>query len=161
MLKFIETAVVFSEIPDEISLDINITGCPYRCPGCHSAYLQQDIGTPLTTGILKEIIEKNTGISCVLFSGGDSCPVEVKTLAEYVHKNYPELKTAMYSGAPKAWKILWESRVLDYYKIGPWIKALGPLDSPTTNQRLYKLTKDGYIDITHRFIEKKQKTLLY
>ena len=146
MLKYIETAVVFSEIPDEISLDINITNCPYRCPGCHSAYLQQDIGSDLTTDKIDELIKKNTGISCVLLSGGDCNP--------------EELKTAMYSGAPKAWKILWESKVLDYYKIGPWIKSKGPLDSPTTNQRLYKLTDAGYIDITHRFIEKKEKTLL-
>ena len=87
-------------------------------------------------------------------------PEEIKRLAEHIHKTYPELKTAMYSGAPKAWKILWESKVLDYYKIGPWIKSKGPLDSPTTNQRLYKLTDAGYIDITHRFIEKKEKTLL-
>lgn len=159
MLKYIETAVVFSEIPDEISLDINITGCPYRCPGCHSAYLQQDIGVELTTEELDGLIEKNAGISCVLFSGGDKEPEEIKKLAQYVHLKYPYLKTAMYSGAAKAWKVLWESRILDYYKIGPWIKEKGPLDSPTTNQRLYKLTPEGYIDITYRFIEKKQKNL--
>lgn len=58
MLKYIETAVVFSEIPDEISLDINITNCPYRCPGCHSAYLQQDIGSDLTTDKIDELIKK-------------------------------------------------------------------------------------------------------
>ena len=115
MLKYIETAVVFSEIPDEISLDINITNCPYRCPGCHSAYLQQDIGADLTTDKIDELIKKNTGISCVLLSGGDCNPEEIKRLAEHIHKTYPELKTAMYSGAPKAWKILWESKVLDYY----------------------------------------------
>ena len=114
----------------------------------------------MTTDKIDELIKKNTGISCVLLSGGDCNPEEIKRLAEHIHKTYPELKTAMYSGAPKAWKILWESKVLDYYKIGPWIKSKGPLDSPTTNQRLYKLTDAGYIDITHRFIEKKEKTLL-
>lgn len=159
MLKYIESAVVFSEIPDEIALDINITGCPYRCPGCHSAYLQQDIGEELTTDVIKDLIEKNAGISCVLFSGGDKDPEQIKIFAEFVHKNYPTLKTAMYSGAVKAWKILWDNQVLDYYKIGPWMKDKGPLDSPTTNQRLYMLTKTGYVDITHRFIEKKEKTL--
>lgn len=159
MLRFIESAVVFSEIPDEISLDINITGCPYRCPGCHSAYLQQDIGDELTTEEIDKLIEGNAGISCVLFSGGDKEPETIRKFAEHVHDKYPRLKTAMYSGATKAWKVLWDSKVLDYYKIGPWIKDKGPLDSPTTNQRLYKLIDGGYVDITHRFIEKKEKTL--
>ena len=47
MLKYVNTAVVFQEIPDEVTLAINISGCPCRCPGCHSHnidYLTRIIG---------------------------------------------------------------------------------------------------------------------
>ena len=40
----------------------------------------------------------------------------------------------------------------DFIKIGPYIKHLGSLKSPTTNQRLYRLKEDGtFEDITYRF----------
>jgi anaerobic ribonucleoside-triphosphate reductase activating protein len=43
----------------------------------------------------------------------------------------------------------------DYVKIGPYIRHLGPLKSPTTNQRLYRQTEDGnFEDITYRFWRK-------
>lgn len=39
MLKFTDTQVTFSEIPDQISLCINLSNCPYHCPACHSKEL--------------------------------------------------------------------------------------------------------------------------
>ena len=40
----------------------------------------------------------------------------------------------------------------DYIKIGPYIKHLGPLKEPTTNQRLYRQVDEGHFeDITSRF----------
>ena len=40
----------------------------------------------------------------------------------------------------------------DYIKIGPYIRHLGPLNSPTTNQRLYRKKNDNsFEDITSRF----------
>ena len=46
-LRYDGAAVVFSEVPDEISLAISITGCPRRCPGCHSEYLWEYHGNLL------------------------------------------------------------------------------------------------------------------
>jgi anaerobic ribonucleoside-triphosphate reductase activating protein len=43
----------------------------------------------------------------------------------------------------------------DYIKIGPYLQHLGPLNKPTTNQRLYKNThNDAWEDITSRFWKK-------
>ena len=50
MLKYVDTKVVFQEIPDEITLAINISNCPCHCPGCHSSYLAEDIGNALQCG---------------------------------------------------------------------------------------------------------------
>jgi len=39
MLKYTTAQVVFSEIPDEITLAINLSNCPIHCPNCHSKEL--------------------------------------------------------------------------------------------------------------------------
>ena len=44
MLKYVNTEITFSEVPDEITLCINISNCPCHCKGCHSPYLAEDIG---------------------------------------------------------------------------------------------------------------------
>mgnify|MGYP007008579906 CR=1 FL=1 len=31
MLNYLNTGIVFQEIPDEVTLSINITGCPCHC----------------------------------------------------------------------------------------------------------------------------------
>ena len=48
MLKYVDTKVTFAEVPNEISLCINISNCPCKCPNCHSSYLAEDIGTALS-----------------------------------------------------------------------------------------------------------------
>ena len=58
MLKYYNTMVVFREIPDEITLAINITNCPCHCKGCHSQFLWEDTGTPLTFNEVENLIEK-------------------------------------------------------------------------------------------------------
>ena len=73
-MKYTDTMVTFSEVPDKISLCINISGCPNRCPGCHSPELWEDIGTELNEDSLTKLINKNEGITCVCFMGGDADP---------------------------------------------------------------------------------------
>ena len=51
MVKYVNTEVVFEEIPDEITLAINVSNCPNQCPGCHSPYLREDIGEDLYTSL--------------------------------------------------------------------------------------------------------------
>ena len=53
MVRFYNYDIVFAEIPDEVSLALNITGCPNRCPGCHSTHLQQNIGDVLDASMDK------------------------------------------------------------------------------------------------------------
>ena len=73
MLKYLNTGIVFQEIPDEVTLSINITNCPCRCPSCHSQYLWQDIGEPLTPMVLDRFMtEYKNEVTCVCFMGGDA-----------------------------------------------------------------------------------------
>ena len=51
-LKYVECAVTLEEVPTEISLTISISNCRFRCHGCHSAYLRQDIGKPMLPDLM-------------------------------------------------------------------------------------------------------------
>jgi anaerobic ribonucleoside-triphosphate reductase activating protein len=144
--------VVFEEIPDEITIAINITNCPCRCPGCHSKFLWGDVGVNLTEEELVSIVEKNRGVTCVCFMGGDANPRDIDSMAKYVHEKIG-LKTAWYSGKDKISQYI-SSENFDYVKIGRYDDLLGPLNVETTNQRLYKIENGDFIDITQRFWKK-------
>jgi len=155
MLKYVNTGIVFQEIPDEVTLAINISGCPCHCPGCHSHYLWEDIGLPLDTGAVDEFVAKfGDDITCIAMMGGDADPKGVNQLAQYVHEEYPQLKVAWYSGRIRIPSTVSKTD-FDYIKVGPYIRHLGPLSKPTTNQRLYRQDDDGtFTDITYRFWKK-------
>lgn len=155
MLKYVNTGIVFQEIPDEVTFAINISRCPCHCPGCHSQYLAEDIGDPLTSEVLDRFIEEyGNDITCIAFMGGDAEPEYINKLAYYIHTKYPQLKVAWYSGRTTI-----SSQInldnFDYIKVGPYISYLGPLNSKTTNQKLYKVLKSGELeDITSYFWKK-------
>lgn len=152
MLKYVNTGIVFQEIPDEVTLAINISNCPCHCPGCHSHYLWEDIGLPLNTDAIDSFVgEFGDDITCISFMGGDGDPRGVNQLAMYIHEEYPEFRVAWYSGRLRIPSIV-NKTDFDYIKVGPYIRHLGPLKSPTTNQRLYKRLEDNtFEDITSRF----------
>lgn len=143
MLKCYSYDIVCQEIPDEISLAVNISCCPNRCPGCHSPWLWEDEGEPLTEELLQGLLSMyGAAVTCVCFMGGDASTGEIENLARWVRTHFPELRTAWYSGRdtlPENFDI----KVLDYVKIGPYIEALGGLKSRHTNQKLYRVLPDG------------------
>lgn len=133
-MKYLNTMITFSEFPDEISLCINISNCPFHCPGCHSPELWEDVGTELSTKELKKLIDSNNGITCIGFMGGN--PKKINIFAKLINFYYPNLRVGWYWGGnsiPKEINIEW----FDYIKIGPYIKELGGLDNPNTNQKFY------------------------
>lgn len=148
MLKYLNTQVTFAEVPDEITLCINITGCKNGCKNCHSSYLAEDIGKLLNWDSLNALIYINTGISCVAFMGGDNDPKVVNRLAEKVKSL--GLKTAWYSGRQELSKDI-NLEYFDYIKLGPYMEEFGPLNSRTTNQRMYKVHDCELEDITSKF----------
>lgn len=150
MLKYVDTKIVFQEIPDEITLATNISGCPCNCKGCHSSYLAKNIGEPLDLQHLTNLIDSNKGITCVCIMGGDANPSEVDDIAQDIKEYYPELKVGWYSGRQELDKDI-ELGNFDYIKLGPYIEEFGPLNSRTTNQRFYKVSDGELVDITSRF----------
>jgi anaerobic ribonucleoside-triphosphate reductase activating protein len=147
MLRFINYDIVFQEIPDEVTLALNISNCPNRCEGCHSPYLMEDAGRILDENALAGLLEKyGNAITCVCFMGGDAAPADVERLAAFLKQNYG-LKTGWYSGksqVPDNCAI----RHFNYIKLGPYIEHLGGLKSATTNQRFYRVENEIMIDVT-------------
>lgn len=147
MIKYIpqDTMIVFSEIPDEITLAFNISNCQNHCVGCHTSYLRQDLGQRLTEEVLHNLITSNNGISCVCFMGEGNDSEALINLAQYIRREFPDLKVALYSGREEVEDDIYD--IFDYVKIGPYKKEYGPLNEKTTNQRLYK----NRVDITNKF----------
>lgn len=150
MLKYVDAKVVFAEVPDEVTLAINISNCPCQCKGCHSSYLAQDIGTELTFNEVRKLIKKNSGISCIALMGGDAEPDKVNTLASFITNHYNSIKVAWYSGRQELSNSI-DLFNFDYIKLGPYKEEFGPLNSRTTNQRFYKVSGRELVDITSKF----------
>ncbi|MDD4609347.1 MAG: 4Fe-4S cluster-binding domain-containing protein [Bacteroidaceae bacterium] len=152
MLKYVDYDIVGSEVPDEITLGITLSNCPFRCRGCHSPQLRSDIGTPLLPAVLEGLLLRyGDAVTCVCFLGGDSDLLALQQLAQLVHAVNSTLKVAWYSGRtflPSSFDL----SSFQYIKLGGYEESLGPLTSRSTNQRFYRLTSRlELVDITHRF----------
>ena len=155
MLKYVDTMVTFSEVPDEIALCIDISNCPCHCKGCHSPYLAQDIGKDLTQRALERMIQDNKGVSCVCLMGGDADPSIINMLGEVIHKQ--DKKSAWYSGRQELSDKI-DLANFDFIKLGPYKEEHGPLNNPNTNQRFYEVNRLSKLppkfilsDITNKF----------
>ena len=68
MLKYVGYDIVFQEIPDQVTLAINLSLCPNHCVGCHSPYLRNDVGNVLDEKALDEMLAQYVGeVTCVSF----------------------------------------------------------------------------------------------
>jgi len=146
MLKYYDYAVTFQEFPNEITLCVNISGCPCRCPECHSKYLWRDVGTELNEREITRLILSHPDCTCFGIMGGDADHEAVAGVVSYIRRHYPRLLIGMYSGLDEIDNNL--ACRLDFYKVGSYRSELGGLNKKTTNQRMYD--KNG-TDITHLF----------
>jgi anaerobic ribonucleoside-triphosphate reductase activating protein len=148
MIKYKDYYIVFEEIPDKVTLAINLTNCQNRCIGCHSPELRENIGNVLNYAEIDKMIRSNMGINCVLFMGEGNDKEMLLTIAKYV-KNVYNISVAVYSGRQDVENEFYS--VFDYVKVGPYKKEFGPLNSKKTNQKLYQIIDNEKIDITYKF----------
>lgn len=146
MIKYKDEHIVFEEIPDMVSLALNITGCQNNCIGCHSPELRADMGIELTEREVDRLIRNNVGINCFLFMGEGKDQEALLDIARYV-KNIHDINISIYSGREEVENVFYE--LFDYVKVGPYKEEFGPLNKKTTNQRLYKCKNGKKEDITY------------
>ena len=151
-LKYLGYSIVCQEIPDEVTLAINVSGCPHKCEGCHSKYLWEYEGRYVSDD-LDTLLKKYQGlITCVCFMGGDQNQNELVELLTQVHQY--KLKAALYTGVDSLQNL--NIRVLgnlDYCKIGHYDDVKGGLNKKTTNQTMYMWNwkTNKWDNITYRF----------
>ena len=141
MIKYVPemTSVVLEEIPDRVSLAVDISNCRGNCVGCHSPFLKLDIGEELTPAIVDALIADNFGVNCFLFLGEGRDPEALLALAAYIRSAHPAMEIALYSGREEVEPAIWDA--FDYVKVGPYRPECGPLNERTTNQRLYHVRR--------------------
>ena len=141
MILLIEYADImegFQEIPNEISLLINLANCQNNCKGCHSPWLKNG-GQCLTYDVLDDKLSEGP-YTCVCFMGeGNNFRALFEMMKAVRVRNK---KVAVYCGRnvqPLDW-ITSYCFIPDYLKIGAYEEQYGPLNRPTTNQRLFRLS---------------------
>jgi anaerobic ribonucleoside-triphosphate reductase activating protein len=142
-MNFYKYDIVFQEVPGEISLAFYMTGCGLRCSGCHSPELWVATnGRPLMPPLFDQLIQRYyPDVSCVLFMGGDWEPL---WLSYYLGRAQRQgLKTALYTGREIDELPQGVLSRLDFLKTGPWRSELGGLNSPSTNQKFYRLKEEA------------------
>ena len=149
------TSVVMEEIPDMVTLAVDISNCTGLCEGCHSPFLRKDVGVELTLAVIDKLLADNFGVNCFLFLGEGNDREALMSVASYIRTAYPDVSLAIYSGRENVEDEIYA--LFDYVKVGPYRPDCGPLNSTTTNQRLYRVSHhDGQCrftlqDITSRF----------
>ena len=149
-LKYANYYIGYQEVPNEITLCINISGCPHKCEGCHSQYLWEYKGNYISDDI-EALQDKYKGmITCICFMGGDQ---NLEELAELLFKtkHIYNLKTCVYSGNDDIYIFDDVLQHLDYLKIGGFNLDLGGLDKQKTNQRFYRINNCEPEEITNVF----------
>jgi len=133
-MKYLSKQITLQEVPNEISLSYLITGCPWRCKGCHSPEARDwSLGEELTVEVLASHLKENDGITCVCFLGGDWEDLTLFSLILGIKGQW--LKVCLYTSKESAPKGLgW---YLDYLKTWPYIEELWGLDNPKTNQKFF------------------------
>lgn len=137
----------FIEVPGELSVIISFTGCPIKCPDCHSKELwDKNSGKNFTKFEYIQVLEKYKNLaSCITFFGGEWFEQDfVELLKLAITYGY---STCLYTGLQNVPEYI--KCNLTYLKTGPYIKTLGGLDSKTTNQKLVNLKTNT--DITNQF----------
>jgi len=149
-MKYYNYQVTFSEIPDEVTLCINLSNCPIHCPDCHSKFLWEDVGTELTKQELYRLLDANSACTCLCLMGGDADYDGLAKIVGYYCDWTTErgkwMNIAVYSGRKDVQDMIdhgasYWVQMLTYLKVGPYIKELGGLDKETTNQRLYRMSR--------------------
>lgn len=155
MLTFTDYEIDLRSIPGEICLTFYVCDCPCHCQGCSSPWLWHRGQYELAAETLQKGLIKYPYVSCILLMGGDNDYDACMKLADFAEKELHVL-AAMYSGAQYVDAAI--MRHFSYFKLGPWIETLGPLNCSTTNQVLWKrVGESSFTNITHLFWTKQNE----
>ena len=165
MIRYTGHYITFQEVPNMVSLVLTISGCQRNCVGCHSPWLRDpDMGCDLEEMLPGLLDRYGDGINCVCFMGEGRDSYAFERCVKMVQKR--KLKTCLYSGADSLDELPSIVKSMHFIKLGHYEAALGGLNSPTTNQRMYKNFgaycrpyKYDLVDVTKSWFQREYKEL--
>ncbi|UOB18703.1 anaerobic ribonucleoside-triphosphate reductase activating protein [Abyssalbus ytuae] len=149
IMNYSNVQIVLQEVPGQISICFNITGCPLKCKGCHSSHLgKKGSGEKLTSESYMKILNQYKGFAgCVLFMGGEWHKNELIQFLKTA--KYMGYLTCLYTGMKEVDAEI--TTELTWLKTGPWISELGGLESKNTNQKFIEVKTKKLLN--HLFIK--------
>lgn len=171
VLKYpvVNTDITFNELPDKMAYAIELGACKQHCVGCHSPELQEE-DAPLTS--LLDILEEaqdaiDAGANAIVVMGGtNNKHITEESLIALLQDLSAIAPTGLYSGSENEDrdKIIAVEGHCTWLKTGPYVDALGGLESTRTNQRFYRITatyrfdaQDNLVDVRPCFLDETHK----
>lgn len=134
----VEYGTTLQEIPNEISLYFNLGKCACHCKGCHSMHLwDTNMITPMKNvdEVLDIVRKYQDDVTAVVFMGGNRNGMDFEEFAERILKPVSLVKpVGIYMGAWTAEEVFIAAQYCRWIKVGTFLKELGGLESPCTNQ---------------------------
>lgn len=144
-LSIFDVCVSFKEHPDYLNLTLFISGCPRACKGCSWHSIKVDAHKFDEEAFTQLLSNYKNKIENVVFLGGDWLGKGLLPFIKIAHSF--NFSVCLYSGADSITELDAEVlKNLEWLKLGSWKADLGPLTSPTTNQRFYKLADGKIVD---------------
>lgn len=152
VLRYTEIGMSHKEVPGEASLCIYLSGCPNHYHGCHYPELRDPSYVDPLAPVFDVILDLYLGQAsclCLLGEGQDATTdrAELAACAQSAHDR--GMTSALYSG--RNCEIEEWMGAFDYVKLGSYVAKRGPLSLATTNQRMLRQCRNGWLDITERF----------
>jgi anaerobic ribonucleoside-triphosphate reductase activating protein len=153
VLKYpvVNTDITFNELPDKMAYAIELGACKQHCVGCHSPELQEE-DAPLTS--LLDVLEEaqdaiDAGANAIVVMGGtNNKHITAESLISLLSALSDIAPVGIYSGSEdeERDKMIALEGHCTWLKTGPYVEALGGLESPRTNQRFYYISQSYRLD---------------
>lgn len=153
--------VATSELPGEVAVYIEFSGCTQNCPECHSQHLIGEQGDSIS---LEDLVYNVYAITecypeditaIVLMGGTANLRMTNKKLLALLKALYKKtrLPIGIYSGKDEDLDEWVSVKEVSWLKTGSYKKELGGLEVPTTNQKIYERTVDYNVLDAEGFID--------
>lgn len=153
VLKYpvVNTGITFNELPDKMAYALELGACKQHCVGCHSPELQnEDVDLTSLLDILEEAQDAvDAGANAIVVMGGtNNKHITHESLIALLRDLAFIAPTGLYSGSDdeEQDKMLAVEGQCTWLKTGPYVDALGGLESPRTNQRFYYISQSYNLD---------------
>lgn len=153
VLKYpvVNTDITCNELPDKMAYALELGACKQHCVGCHSPELQEeDVSLTSLLDILEEAQDAiDAGANAIVVMGGtNNNHITDESLIALLRDLAFIAPTGLYSGSDDEEhdKMIAVEGHCTWLKTGPYVEALGGLESPRTNQRFYYISQSYRLD---------------